>query len=248
VDIWNTEDEFYFVWQSADGDLDVRARVLSLAETDPWAKAGLMIRESLHASSKNVYVATTPDKVTFQRRDETSGVTVSTKVENITTPHWVRLTRDGDLFSAYESTDGVAWRQVDQARISLRQNAMVGLAVTAHNDGALCTATLDRVVINGITADTAVKSSAPVDFVLLQNYPNPFNPQTTIEFKLPEKQRIKLAVYDITGQEVEVLVNQEMAAGNHSVTFRADDLASGVYVAKLAVAGQTKTIKMLLVR
>ena len=248
VDIWNTEDEFYFVWQNVPGDLDVRARVLSLAETDPWAKAGIMIRESLHASSKNVYVAMTPDKVTFQRRSETAGSTVSTKVLDVTTPHWVRLTREGDLFTALESMDGETWRQVDQARFSLRQNAMVGLAVTSHNDGALCTATLDQVTINGITADTAEKMSSPVDFVLLQNYPNPFNPQTAIEFKVPRMQHVKLAVYDITGQEVEVLLNRDMPAGNHTVTFQADDRPSGVYVVKLAAAGQTSTIKMLLVR
>ncbi|MBN1482374.1 DUF1349 domain-containing protein [candidate division KSB1 bacterium] len=246
-DIWNTEDEFFYVWKTVPGDVDIRARVISLTNTDAWAKAGIMIRETLNNTSKNVYVALTPDKVTFQRRDQSAGLTASTKIENRSAPHWVRLQRQGDVYTAYESADGLSWNQVDQSTFSLRQNAMVGLAVTSHNDGVLCTATFDHVTINGIMADTADNIDLPADFTLLQNYPNPFNPQTTIEIVLGADEHVNLAVYNVRGTLVRVLLSEHLAAGVHQIPFHAPDLASGIYIAKLEFKGRAETIKMLLV-
>src|SRR5947207_15387252 len=59
-DIWNTADEFHFVYVPAQGDLEIMGRVLSLQNTDPWAKAGLMVRESFAANSRNAMVILTP--------------------------------------------------------------------------------------------------------------------------------------------------------------------------------------------
>ncbi|MCW9064828.1 MAG: T9SS type A sorting domain-containing protein [Ignavibacteriaceae bacterium] len=76
----------------------------------------------------------------------------------------------------------------------------------------------------------------PADYVLAQNYPNPFNPTTTIEYSIPERTEVKLTVVNLVGEEVAVLVNQTMDAGNYKVEFSAKGgLPSGVYFYSLQV-------------
>ena len=82
---------------------------------------------------------------------------------------------------------------------------------------------------------------------LLQNYPNPFNPSTTISYSLKEDGIVELKVYDILGREVKTLVNESETKGNHTITFDASDLASGVYLHKLKVNDYVAVKKMLLV-
>jgi hypothetical protein len=74
-------------------------------------------------------------------------------------------------------------------------------------------------------------SGAPLSFKLNQNYPNPFNPSTTISFQLAEPMVVSLSVYNLLGEEVAVLLNDEVkSAGYHSIVFHADELSSGVYI------------------
>jgi hypothetical protein len=88
----------------------------------------------------------------------------------------------------------------------------------------------------------------PAQYMLSQNYPNPFNPSTTIEFSLPAQSIVSLKVYDVLGSEVADLVNEVMAAGNHTVNFNGADLSSGVYFYKLNNGDQVLTNKMMLVK
>ena len=88
----------------------------------------------------------------------------------------------------------------------------------------------------------------PDGFVLGANYPNPFNPSTRIPFVLSEAGDATLAVFDVLGREVAVLVEGRLAAGSHSATFAVDGLPSGVYVVRLETAGQVQTRTMLLVK
>lgn len=85
-------------------------------------------------------------------------------------------------------------------------------------------------------------------FELKQNYPNPFNPSTQISFSLAKDGFVKLVVYNLLGQEVKTLINRNMEAGSHSMSFDAYDLQSGIYIYKLTSAGSTLTKKMMLVR
>lgn len=76
-----------------------------------------------------------------------------------------------------------------------------------------------------------IDNNEPVnEYRLYQNYPNPFNPTTTIEFKLPQNSMVTLRVFDVLGNEVAVLVNDELTAGMHSVEFNAESLPSGIYI------------------
>jgi hypothetical protein len=105
--------------------------------------------------------------------------------------------------------------------------------------------------------DRPVAKTIPDKFQLFQNYPNPFNPSTTIAYQLPERKRVKLAIYDITGRQVRTLVDEVQLAGNYQTTWNGTDqsgnvVSSGVYVYRLIVrAGSNQyesAKKMLLLR
>ncbi|HMN18866.1 MAG TPA: T9SS type A sorting domain-containing protein [Ignavibacteriaceae bacterium] len=95
----------------------------------------------------------------------------------------------------------------------------------------------------------------PMAFELYQNYPNPFNPTTKIKFTIPSRteyysvpQIVTLKVYDVLGNEVATLVNEEKAAGSYEVEFNAARLSSGIYFYKLQAENFVETKKMLLVK
>jgi uncharacterized protein (DUF362 family) len=85
----------------------------------------------------------------------------------------------------------------------------------------------------------------PSDFKLCANYPNPFNPSTMIVFYLPASEYIRLKVYDITGREVETIMEGEAPAGEHRLQWNATGLASGVYICRLESGNFSQSIKML---
>ncbi len=85
-------------------------------------------------------------------------------------------------------------------------------------------------------------------FKLSQNYPNPFNPTTTIQYFVPEKSMIGLSVYNVIGQEIAVLVNEEKEAGTYNIEFNAANLSSGIYIYKLQSKNFTETKKMILMK
>ncbi len=91
---------------------------------------------------------------------------------------------------------------------------------------------------------TGVASS----FELSQNYPNPFNPSTQIDFSIPRQSNVQLKVYNSLGQVVATLVNGNLSAGLHSVTFDAGNLASGMYIYRLTAGNFTSEKKMLLLK
>lgn len=88
----------------------------------------------------------------------------------------------------------------------------------------------------------------PQNFSLEQNYPNPFNPSTKIIFNLNQAGMTKLSVYNLLGQEITTLVNEELVAGRHTVDFDASALSSGVYFYKIESGKNTATMKMMLLK
>jgi len=91
------------------------------------------------------------------------------------------------------------------------------------------------------------------DFELFQNYPNPFNPTTIIKYEIPDQVRndrslVTLKVYDVLGNKVATLVNEEKPAGNYEVEFCGKELTSGIYFYQLKVSGYTETKKMVLMK
>lgn len=83
---------------------------------------------------------------------------------------------------------------------------------------------------------------------LSQNFPNPFNPVTTISYSLPNVSKVKLVIYDVTGREVAILVNEFQSVGKHSVNFNASRIASGVYYYRIQAGDIIQTKKMVLMK
>jgi hypothetical protein len=88
----------------------------------------------------------------------------------------------------------------------------------------------------------------PDKFFLGQNYPNPFNPTTKISYRLEKRGLVTLKVYDLIGNEVTTLINQEQSAGLHQVDFNASELSSGLYFYSIKANGFTQTKKMILIK
>lgn len=104
----------------------------------------------------------------------------------------------------------------------------------------------------GVSASPKAPEAMPTEFSLAQNYPNPFNPETTIPFALPMRANVKLSVFDLLGREVATLINGNMEAGSHTISFNGNDLSSGVYFYRLdAQAGEASfnsTRKLVLMK
>lgn len=148
ADIWGSADAFHYVYQTMTGDHTIIARVASVQDVASWVKAGVMIRETLDAGSTHGLMLVSAAKgVAFQRRDVTGSTSVSTAGSLSTAPHWVKLTRSGNTFSAYESADGTTWTLVGTDTIIMASTVYVGLAVTSHSTTASATCTFDNVMI-----------------------------------------------------------------------------------------------------
>ena len=148
ADIWGTADAFHFVYQPLNGDGTITARVDSVQEAYVWSKAGVMIRETLAANSKQAIMLVSAARgAALQWRPTTGGASSSVSGSTSAPPRWVRLVRTGDAFTGYESADGVTWIQVSSQSIPMAANVMVGLAVASHNTSATTTSQIESVVI-----------------------------------------------------------------------------------------------------
>ena len=149
ADIWSTGDAFNFDAQPVTGDFTITARIVSQTNTNAWAKAGVMVRETLAAGSTHAFMALTPSSgATFQSRPVTNGSSTSTQLAAVA-PYWVRLNRTGNLFTGFVSPDGVNWTAVSTITIAMASPAYVGLAVTSHSAGSLSTGVFDSVSLGG---------------------------------------------------------------------------------------------------
>ncbi|MDI6448872.1 LamG-like jellyroll fold domain-containing protein [Anaerobaca lacustris] len=154
-DIWGTADQFRFAYKNLSGNGSIVVRVDSLVRSDEWAKAGVMIRETLEAGSKHAFVAVTPEPshgVSFQRRPVAGQDSANTDVADIEMPHWVKLTRTGNVFTAQQSADGVAWVDITVTpalEIVMASNVYVGLAVTSHSITATTAAEFSNLSTTG---------------------------------------------------------------------------------------------------
>jgi alpha-galactosidase len=142
-------DQFTFLTNFLDGDGAVVARVTSQTATDPWAQAGIMIRNDVSPQSPEVSLLLTPDKhITFRYRSAVSGPTDQTFETNSTMPEYLRLSRSGNLFSADFSKDGINWSQLGLSeKVSMNDAVLAGLAVTAHNDSLISTGTFANFLV-----------------------------------------------------------------------------------------------------
>lgn len=124
-------------------------------------------------------------------------------------------------------------------------NSPLVVLVDIGNNG-----TIDDTLYINNTVDVEDRGSllSPDSYNLTQNYPNPFNPVTTIQYSIPQRSNVTLKVYDIIGNEVATLVNEEKERGVFSVRFDASNLASGIYFYRLQAGSFVETKKMILLK
>jgi len=220
ADIWGTADEFHYAFKTLTGPGSIIARVESVEQTDNWAKAGVMIRETLAAGSKFAAVYITPTNADgtatngcrFQARSDTDVAAVSdssvatAEQTAIVAPYWIKLERDvAGNFSGFYSTNGSSWRSMfwNPQSISMSSNVYVGLAVTSHNNNAVCEVKFSNVTITGsvgaqwanqdigITSNAAesfyvaVSNSAGTPAVVVNDDPAAANIATWTEWVIP---------------------------------------------------------------
>ncbi|MEN6429100.1 MAG: chitobiase/beta-hexosaminidase C-terminal domain-containing protein, partial [Phycisphaerales bacterium] len=166
ADIGGTADSFYYLYTPFKGDGELTAKVVGMFDTDPAAKAGVMIRESLAAGSRYAMEVMTPGGgILFQRRTATNGASASTSGNAWTVPYWVRITRHGNQFTGYLSADGVTWTPQGTVTIAMAQDAYLGLCVTSRAMGVICAAVFDDVSFgsqanNSLTAEMLGKNAS----------------------------------------------------------------------------------------
>ncbi len=146
AEIYGSADEFRYVYQSASGDCEITARVSGQQNSNPSAKAGVMIRQNLNANSQNANMTIMPNgQAGFFTRSSAGGSTVSAGITSAAVPKWLRVKRVGNTFTGYWSNDGVAWYGAVSKNITMTGAVYIGLAVTSAADGTLCRSTFDNV-------------------------------------------------------------------------------------------------------
>ena len=158
TDIGGERDQFHYAYKRLTGPGLIVARIKSIENTHEWAKAGLMIRQSLDEISKNAFVYVTPSNgIAFQTRAEWRQASVATNQTGITAPLWLKLERDEvGNFTASHSTNGTIWQPVQNSvpmNISMFSSVYIGLALTAHNSDAISQAVFSNVTINGTISE-----------------------------------------------------------------------------------------------
>jgi hypothetical protein len=155
ADIWSRADEFHFAFKQVTGASAIIAKVESVGHTDPWAKAGVMIRDTLEPESRNVAMLITPENgVRFQYRSTSGGITDRYFAEGIIAPQWVKLERtEGGLVRGYYSEDGSTWTRFNLIQARMDMPIYVGLAVTSHNVDLTCEAKFSNVSFPDTSVD-----------------------------------------------------------------------------------------------
>ena len=160
ADIWDVttprqtgfHDEFHFAYKRLSGAGTITAKVVSVSNTDAWAKAGVMIRQTLDGDSVHTMTVVTPGSgVSFQRRPTTGAASADTTVAGVTAPQWVKLelTLSGQFIASY-SANGTSWTPIGSPEsISMQGDVYIGLALTSHNAAATCIAEFSDVTTTG---------------------------------------------------------------------------------------------------
>ena len=137
-DIWGTQDAFNFWYSGLVGDGHVSSRVMAIQNTNPFAKAGVMIRESTDPSSAHVILDARPDgEIEFMMRTATGQSTTFIAGASATFPVYLILTRSGSTITAAMSQDASTWTTIGSTSVNFRPDVLQGLVVTSHERGVL---------------------------------------------------------------------------------------------------------------
>ena len=177
--------------------------------------------------------------------------------------HWIVAS-----YKPNDSTINILILNLEQTTFSVGQGSLVRFAISLSNPLEKSSASLVNVMVTNSKADslgvavdnlewsnksTIAANSDSKSFLLGQNYPNPFNPTTRIAYQLTKAAQVHLSVYDITGREVNRLIDQYQPVGDYSVEWNSNStsgnkLSSGIYFARLGVDNEIATRKMIMTK
>jgi alpha-galactosidase len=152
-DIWGAGDQFAFVNSDAVKDGYISARILSQTNTDPWAKTGLMFRESSARNSVFVMLCVTPGNgISLQWRDTTGGICDKKNYKTTSLPVFLKLTKNRSSFQAFKSSDENQWELLGDITISrsFAERYLVGIEVLSHSSQMLNSSKIDRVKVGTV--------------------------------------------------------------------------------------------------
>lgn len=243
ADVWGSADECQFMYQPMNGDGSISAQVLNISPTNVWAKAGVMIRGALTSNAQNTFMSISSSSgAVFQQRLTAGAATTSIKITG-GTPFWVKLTRTGNLFTAYQSSDGYIWTLAGTATIAMFANAFVGLAVSSHAPGTLCQTTFNNVVVNSSTSTSIglinKKDSAPIKVT-------PFGGKVKIEYLVIQNAFVVIDLFDYFGKKVRNLFKNRQQMGTYSQIWSTEGLSKGLYFVRMTVDKKTSSVKILI--
>ena len=149
-DIWSSSDEFHFLHKEVSGDGVIVARLNDQENTHQWAKAGVMIRESLSSDAVHAMTIGTPENgARLQHRAEAGSGSSDTALDGaVSAPIWLRLEREGDTLTGMISHDGETWESESSVSLDLPETVFVGLAVTSHDNSVVSTALFDNLFLS----------------------------------------------------------------------------------------------------
>ncbi|MGI2295089.1 endo-1,4-beta-xylanase [Paenibacillus sp. GXUN7292] len=161
TDIWGTSDAMHYIYQPLNGDGHLMAKVAGMTDVSEWAKAGVMIRESIAANAAHADMMMTPNVASFQFREQMEGSTADTTRPG-TLPAWVKIVRTGDTFIGFVSSDGSEWTKVGEKQIAMPDNAYAGLAVSNPGGSSLSKIMFEEVLIyEGTDAEPPTAPGSP---------------------------------------------------------------------------------------
>ena len=171
------------------------------------------------------------------------------------TPRETLSAGEGPIANLVFQVDDPSVREINIERVSMTKPShdLVFIYNTRSKPGQIAFDQVESEFDRISVALSGVTDALPEDYSLSQNYPNPFNPTTDIDFALPADSRVSLEVYNVLGQRVITLVDRELPAGNHTVTWDGNSsdggqVSSGVYFYRISANNFSETKKMMLLK
>ncbi len=138
--------------------------------------------------------------------------------------------------------------ETEKQVVFMSKQARIAMDLESESTSGVVNINNVEIELFNVTTDVEKENSVIKDFAINQNYPNPFNPSTTINYQIPVSGNVELKVFDILGNKVATLVNQNQNAGTYSINFDASNLSSGTYIYTIKSGSFFKSNKMMLVK
>ena len=203
---------------------------------------------ALAASGTNLFAGTWINGVFLSTNNGTSWTEVNTGLSNPCVSSFVisgtNLFAGTDGLVFLTTNNGASWTDV----FAPLTGPIRALAVSDTNLFAGIQSGVWRRPLSEMITSVDIEPTQPTEFKLNQNYPNPFNPNTTFKYSIPNESEVIIKVFDILGNEIETIVNEEKPVGNYEITWYAEELPSGIYFYQLRAGDFVETKKMVLLK